>query len=103
VAEAVIGGALVAVFQDFIGLVDFLELHLAGGIARITVRVPFHRELAERRLQLGIVGVTIDFKGFVIAALGGHPSNPPEVVRPHPEEHSEGMRLEGCSPQLNEK
>ena len=75
-AEAVIGGALVAVLQDLIGLVDFLELDFAGGIARILVRMPFHRELAEGRLQLGIVGGPFDFQGFVIAALGGHPSVP---------------------------
>src|SRR5467141_3978129 len=91
-AEPVIGGALVAVLEDFIGFVDFLEADFAGGIARILVRMPFHRELAEGRLELGLVRGPIDFKGFVIAALGGHPSNPPEV-RPYPEEHSEGMRL----------
>ena len=77
-AEAVIGGALVAVLQDFIGFVDFLELDFAGGIARILVRMPFHRELAERRLELGIVRGPFDFQGFVIAALGGHPSDPSE-------------------------
>ena len=77
-AEAVIGGALVAVLQDFIGFVDFLELDFAGGIARILVRMPFHRQLAEGRLELGIVRAPFDFQGFVVAALGGHPSNPPE-------------------------
>jgi len=51
-AEAVIGGALVAVFEDFVGFVDFLETDLAGGIARILVRVPFHRKLAEGALSL---------------------------------------------------
>src|SRR4051794_40635290 len=87
-AVAVIGGALLAVLQDFIGFVDFLEADFAGGIARILVRMPFHRELAEGRLELGLVRVPIDFQSFVVAALGGrHPSNPPEV-RPH----SEAMR-----------
>ncbi len=79
-AEPVIGGALVAVLQDFIGFVDFLEADFAGGIARILVRMPFHRQLAERRLELGIVRAPLDFKGFVVAALGRHPSNPPEVL-----------------------
>src|SRR5260221_14101101 len=80
-AIAVIGGALVAVFEDFVGFVDFLEFHFARGIARILVRMPFHRELAESRLQLGLVGGPFDFQGFVVAALGGgHQSNPPEVL-----------------------
>src|SRR4029077_3397978 len=77
--EPVIGSALVAILEDFVGLVDFLETHLAGGVARILVRMPFHRELAECRLEFGFVRVSLDFKGFVVAALGGHPSNPPEV------------------------
>src|SRR4030081_1052836 len=86
-AEPVIGGALVAVFEDFVGFVDFLEADFAAGIARILVGVPFHRELAERRLETGLIRIPVDFKGFVVAALGGHPSNPPEIRT-----HSEGMR-----------
>src|SRR4051794_37007384 len=81
--EPVIGRALVAVFEDFVGFVDFLETHFAGGIARILVGMPLHRKLAECCLELGLVGAPLDFKGFVVAALGGgHPSNPPEF-RPH--------------------
>ena len=96
--EPVIGRALVAVFQDFVGFVDFLEADLAGGISGILVRMPFHRQLAERRLELAVVRVSFDFQGFVIAALGGHPSNPPEI-RPHPE----GIRPGECRLRLNEK
>src|SRR5579872_4666644 len=77
-AEAVIGSALFAVFQDFVGFVDFFESEFAGGISRILVRMPFHRELAKGRLEFRFVCVSVDFKGFVITALGGHPSNPPE-------------------------
>jgi hypothetical protein len=79
-AIAVIGGALVVVLQDLVGLVDFLEPHLARGIAGIAVGVPFHRELAESRFQLGFVRVPLDLEGLVIAALGGHQSNPPEFI-----------------------
>jgi hypothetical protein len=76
VAVAVVGGALIAVFEDFVGFVDLFELDLALRIARIAVRVPFHRELAERAFQRRIVGVALDFEGFVVATLGsGHPSN----------------------------
>src|SRR3979490_2909077 len=98
--ETVIGGALVAIFEDFVGFVDFLEADFAGGIARILVGVPFHRELAERRLELGLVRVSLDLKGFVVAALGGgHPSNPPEVLS-----HSKAKHPSiGCSLRLNEK
>src|ERR1700690_1029236 len=77
--EPVIGRALFAVLEDFVGLVDFLEAYFAGGVARILVRMPFHRKLAECRLEFGFVRSSLDFQGFVIAALGGHPSNPPEV------------------------
>src|SRR5256885_7222609 len=85
-AIAVIGGALIAVLEDLVGFVDFLELHFAGGIARILVRMPFHRELAEGRLELGLVRGPIDFQGFVVAALGGHTSDPPEVLMPKEDE-----------------
>src|SRR6185437_6798757 len=78
-SEAVIGGALVAVLENLVGLVDFLELDFACLVARIAIRMPLHRELAKCRLQLGLVRVAVDFKGFVIAALGGHPSDPPEL------------------------
>src|SRR5271168_82914 len=71
-AKPVIGGALVAVLENLVGLVDFLETNFAGGIARILVRMPFHRQLAERRLELGIVRGPLDFESFVVAALGGH-------------------------------
>ena len=45
-AEAVVGGALLLVLQDVVGLVDFLELCLAVLVAGIAVGVPLHRELA---------------------------------------------------------
>src|ERR1700739_1466620 len=80
---AVIGAALVAVLEDLVGLVDFLELDLAMGVAGIAIRMPLHRELAECSLELGVVCVAVDFQGFVIAALGRHPSDPPEL-RLHP-------------------
>src|ERR1700730_6709758 len=96
-AEPVIGGALVAVSQDLVGFVDFLEADFAGGITGILVRVPLHRKLAESRLQLGLIRGAVDLKGFVIAALGGHPSHPAEV-RFHPK----AMR-EKCILRLNEK
>ncbi|MGY4328674.1 hypothetical protein ACVWWG_003091 [Bradyrhizobium sp. LB7.2] len=67
----VIGCALVLIFQDLVGLVDFLELDFAGVVPGIAVGVKLHRQLAERRFQDGIVGTAFDFEGFVVAALGG--------------------------------
>ena len=51
-AEAVIGGALVAVLQDFIGFVDFLEADFAGGIARILSGCHFIASLRKAALSL---------------------------------------------------
>src|SRR5665213_570842 len=52
--EAVIGRALVAVLENVIGLVEFFELVLAFGVARITIRMMLHGELAERGLEIGL-------------------------------------------------
>lgn len=61
-AEAAIGGALVAVLQDFVGFADFLNFtSLVASLG--SCPMPFHRKLAERRLQLGIVRVPTD-RGF---------------------------------------
>src|SRR5713101_7172023 len=50
-AEPVIGGALLVVLQDVIGLADVLELLLGGFVSGIAVRVKLHRELAVGSLQ----------------------------------------------------
>jgi hypothetical protein len=39
-AEAIVGSALVAVLEDFVGFVDFLETNFAGLVARIAIRMP---------------------------------------------------------------
>ena len=53
-AVAVVGGALVAVLEDVIGLVDFFEPVLAVFVAGIAVGMVLHRELAESSLQLDL-------------------------------------------------
>ena len=71
VAEAVIGGALLPVLQDVIGLVDLLELVLAFLVAGIAVGVPLHRELAIGGLESrrrSRCATTLE--NFVIVALG---------------------------------
>ena len=76
-AEAVIGGALVAVLEHVIGLVDFLEFVLAVLVARIAVRMMLHGELAERGLELDLGAGALNAQDFVVVALG-HPM-PPSV------------------------
>ena len=56
-AETVIGGALIAVLENVVGLVEFFELVLAVGVARVAVRVMLHGELAERGLELDLGAV----------------------------------------------
>ena len=65
-AEAVIGGALVAVLQDVIGLVDFLEVELAVLVAGIAIGMLLHRQLAEGGLQLGSSCGALDLEHFVV-------------------------------------
>ncbi len=69
VAEAVVGGALVAVGQDFVGFLRFLEMFLGLGVVRIPVRVPLHRELAVRLLDIVVGGVPVYTEHFVIVAF----------------------------------
>jgi len=69
VTEAIIGGALVGVLQDLIGLVDFLEAVLAFAVAGIAVRVVLHRGLAKRRLDVRIAGGPLDAEDLVVVAL----------------------------------
>src|SRR5690348_15418113 len=83
VTEAVIGRALVRVLEDLVGLVDFLETDFRTVVARILVGMPLHGQLAERGLELAFVGCALNFKRFVVAALGGHcrpaRKSPPET------------------------
>src|ERR1700742_1787042 len=101
-AEAVIGGPPLAVFQDLVGLVDFLETDLALGIAAILVRMPLHRELAERRLQLAVVGVAFDFEGLVVAALGRHQFKPARTSSSLPNVEDASFGLMKNDPQTKE-
>ena len=70
VAETVIGGALVAVLEHVIGLVEFLELVLALVVARIAIRMMLHGELAEGGLQLDLGAGARNAQDFVVVAFG---------------------------------
>ena len=73
VTEPVIGGALVAILEDVVRLVDFLEAVLAILVTRIPVRVMLHGEFAERRLELDLGRGAGNAENFVVVALG-HPA-----------------------------
>src|SRR5262249_30168094 len=79
VAEAIIGGALVAVLEDVVGLVELLEAVLAFLVARVAVRVVLHGELAERGLELDLGGRARDAQYLVIVALGHASASPPRL------------------------
>ena len=55
-AVAIIGGALVGIAQDLIGLAGLLELLFRGVIAGVAVRMIFERLLAISALQLLLAG-----------------------------------------------
>ena len=70
VAEAVVGGALLLVGEDHIGLVDFLEPR--GGVLApvIAVGMVLHRQLAEGGFQTGVVSATVYAQDLVIISHG---------------------------------
>src|SRR6185437_14799463 len=72
VAKTIIGGTLVAVLEDVVGLVDFLESMLAVAVARIAVRVMLHRKLAKCSLELDLGAAAANAQDLVVVALG-HP------------------------------
>src|SRR5262249_12215058 len=47
-AETVIGGALLVILEDVVGLADLLELLLGGLVTLVAVRVKFHGQRAVR-------------------------------------------------------
>src|SRR6185503_18959485 len=82
VAETVVGSALVAVLEDVIGLVDFLELMLAVLVARIAIRMMLHRELAEGCLEVDLGAGPLNAQDFVVVAFG-HPASRLSSIRRH--------------------
>src|SRR5690606_17746605 len=69
VAVAVVGGALVLVHEDFVGLADLLEFFLGLLVVGILVGVILHGETAVGLLDLARLGVPRHFEDFVVAAL----------------------------------
>src|SRR6516165_9473305 len=59
-AKTVVSGALVRIFQDLIGLVDFLEAMFGPLVAGIAIRMELHRMLAKGGLDLAVTGTALD-------------------------------------------
>src|SRR5262249_60795287 len=68
-AETIVGGALLRVLEDVVGLVDFLEVMLAILVPGIAVGVIFHRELAKGGLHVRLARAAGHAQHFVIVAL----------------------------------
>src|SRR5262249_53576235 len=87
VAKPVIGGSFVAILENVVSLVDFLEAVLAILVARVAVRMVLHSKLAERRLELDLSAGASHPKNFIVVALGHptpgltHPLGPPYGIR----------------------
>jgi len=69
-AETVIGGALLLVLQDIVGLADILELRFGRLVARIAVRVVLHGELSVGLLQVVRAGLARNAQGCIEILLG---------------------------------
>ncbi len=69
VTVAVVGGALVGVGENLVGLAALLELLLGLGIVRVAVGVELHGELAIRGLDLAVGGGAFDTQDLVVVGL----------------------------------
>ena len=65
-AKPVIGGALLPVGQDGVGLVDFLESRRRFLASAVAVRVVLHRQLAKRGFQSCVIAAAWHAENFVI-------------------------------------
>src|ERR1019366_8729386 len=68
-AEAIVGGALLRIAQDTIGLAGFLEFLFRAGIVRIAVGMVAFGEFAVGAFDLLIAGFPADTEYFVIVSL----------------------------------
>jgi len=69
VAVLVIGGAFLAIRQNLVGFLGFLELFLGARVVRIAVGVVLHGQLAVGLLDLVFAGVAVDAENFVKIAF----------------------------------
>ncbi len=67
-AELIVGGALLGVFQDLVGLAGVLELGLGAGLL-VHVRMKRARHLAVGALDVVLRGVFLDAEDFVVVLV----------------------------------
>jgi hypothetical protein len=101
VAEAVVGGALLLVLEDVVGLVDLLEPGLAVLVAGIAVRVPLHRELAIGGLEFAVGRGARHFEEFVVVGFG-HASASPVANSLVPRRNEAVYQITTASPTLRD-
>src|ERR1035437_119037 len=68
-AEPVVQAALVRVGEHRVGFRAFLECFLGCVVARVAIRVIFHRQLAVRALELDVGGRAADAEDLVVIPL----------------------------------
>jgi len=74
VTETIVSGALLIVFQDVVGFVDFLEFHFGGVVVGILVGMQLHRELAIGGLELADRRTLLAVQDVVVIALRHRPA-----------------------------
>ena len=96
-AEAVVGGALLGVLQDVVGLVDFLEMCSQSLSPGLRSGMPLHRELAKGGLDLRLARGALNAETLVVVSastITRHPmtSNHAELRRLPPKTCTPGLR-----------
>ena len=81
VAEAVVGGFFLRVFQDVVGFADFLELGFSGLVAGVGIRMEFLGVIAVGGLERLFVGALLKPQNFVKITFG-HSVSRPRIGRP---------------------
>ena len=67
-AETIVLGTLSGIAQDVVGFRGFLESLFRVGVARIAIRMVFHRQLTVGFLDLFLAGRTFDAENFIVVA-----------------------------------
>ena len=70
VAVLVVGGALLGVAQNLIGMAELLEIFLGGLVAGVFVRMKFYRLFAVGFFDFVVVRAARHAENFVIVAFG---------------------------------
>ena len=81
-SELIVGSTLARVGKDLVGFFGLLELMLRIGIARIAIRVKFHRQAAKGFFQILLCGALFGAKDLIIITLGHIVADTVGLLRP---------------------